>query len=316
MDPLTKNLLFRSGLTPAHTRLPPAHNVRLISLQKGLTGAEEDLHAARVALKTFEAAGAGGDIDDVYTAMQKLQGREEEYFARRYLERNKTILKGWKALSKYKKNGKVGAGFQGIVYHVANHPNKVVKNYKIRHEYAHSFFLKTSLYDKIASENGFGPIIYEVSVNRHIVNMEEKNTIPVFKRGMVFSVMMEKIYEIENDSLLNEYIGIVQSWMKMRKHGIFNGDGFFGHSSTRQIVVSADFGGVSETENDDQFIEVFSDFIDLSHDFGQDFEGVATKYAQHFPTDEMPTNILIPALETVRSDRERTLTLSKKSKVQ
>ncbi|AAK14429.1 unnamed protein product [Ectocarpus sp. 4 AP-2014] len=117
MDPLTARLMSRSGLSaagrpPAHSTpmikagiglnpskplLPPVHNLRMIYLKEPLTDAEKDLHAARVALKLLETADNDVNRKALYKAMAKLQGKEAQYFATRYIGRGKPqILRGWK----------------------------------------------------------------------------------------------------------------------------------------------------------------------------------------------------------------------------
>lgn len=72
-----------------------------MTLQKGLTQAEEDLHNARVALKALETDQDNASKQKIlYEAMEKLQGREQEYFARRYFGTAKPILHGWNTAGK------------------------------------------------------------------------------------------------------------------------------------------------------------------------------------------------------------------------
>ena len=84
------------GLDPSNPLLPPVHNLRMIYLKEPLTKAEKDLHAARVALKTLETDNTPDKRKILYKAMAKLQGRESQYFATRYIGRDKpVVLKGW-----------------------------------------------------------------------------------------------------------------------------------------------------------------------------------------------------------------------------
>ncbi|CAM9810119.1 unnamed protein product, partial [Ectocarpus sp. 8 AP-2014] len=183
---LTKNIWSQIGVNPADALLPPVHNLGMIILREELTEAESDLHAARVALKTLEEAGASGDTRDLYTAMWKLQKKEQAYFARRYLQTNKAVLRGWhNQVSKYKSSGeKVGHGVQGVVYGVINHPDKVVKRYIVRRPYVHNYLTtKQFVHDRIASEKGFGPQIYEISSNGRVIDLSDTATIPKFEQG-------------------------------------------------------------------------------------------------------------------------------------
>ncbi|AAK14430.1 unnamed protein product [Ectocarpus sp. 4 AP-2014] len=114
MDPLTARLMSRSGLSaagrpPAHSTpmakagiglnpskplLPPVHNLRMIYLKEPFGDAEIHLHDARVALKSVQN---GGPTAPLYAAMAKLEVAERDYFARRYFDGDKAILKGWNA---------------------------------------------------------------------------------------------------------------------------------------------------------------------------------------------------------------------------
>ncbi|CAN0175262.1 unnamed protein product [Pylaiella littoralis] len=169
----------------------------MIILREELTEAESDLHAARVALKRLEEAGTNGDTSDLYTAMWKLQKTEQVLFTRRYLHANKAVLQGWHNLhSKYrfKANARVGRGIQGVVYHVINHPDKVVKRYTTFLQMAHTFLTtKQFVYDRIASEKGFGPKIYEISSNGRVVDLSDKSTVPKFERGESFLSLWKEL---------------------------------------------------------------------------------------------------------------------------
>lgn len=73
------------------------HNVRLVTLTHPLTGAENDLHAARKALRLLETSDSDVNRKALYKAMAKLQGTESQYFASRYIGRDKPrVLQGWK----------------------------------------------------------------------------------------------------------------------------------------------------------------------------------------------------------------------------
>lgn len=97
MGSLTKRLLSGSGLSPTNPVLPPVHNMRLVTLQEPLTDAEKDLHAARKALRLLETSDSDVNRKALYKAMAKLQGRESQYFASRYIGRDKPrVLQGWK----------------------------------------------------------------------------------------------------------------------------------------------------------------------------------------------------------------------------
>ncbi|CAM9767329.1 unnamed protein product [Ectocarpus sp. 12 AP-2014] len=98
MDSLTARIMSRSGLNPVDPTLPPVHNMRMVYLKEPFGDAEEALHDARVALEDLE--NGSGTARDVYTAMMKLEMKEQDYFATRYFGRNKTVLKGWKNMGK------------------------------------------------------------------------------------------------------------------------------------------------------------------------------------------------------------------------
>ena len=85
------------GLNPSNPLLPPVHNVRMIYLKEPFGDAEKDLHAARVALKALETTNDPATRKTLYRAMAKLQGKESQYFATRYIGRdNPLVLSGWK----------------------------------------------------------------------------------------------------------------------------------------------------------------------------------------------------------------------------
>ncbi|CAN0557739.1 unnamed protein product [Ectocarpus sp. 12 AP-2014] len=298
----TKNVWSQIGINPANALLPPLHNLGVIILREELTDAESDLHAARVALKTLEEAGASGDTSDLYTAMWKLQKREQAYFARRYLQTNKAVLRGWhNQVSKYKfrKEANVGHGVQGIVYHVNNHPDKVVKRYNVRRPEALAFLTtKQFVYDRIAFEQGFGPQIFEISSDGRVIDLPDKSTIPKFEKGLIISVVMERIEEIKGkEELLKNSDGIVGVWKKMRQGGLLNVDGFYAHSSKQKAIVAGDFGAVAEAKNDQTFIEKMYDFLDSCISIGKHEAEIALKYEKEHPEDSFTKLILKPALD-------------------
>ncbi|CAM9115521.1 unnamed protein product [Ectocarpus sp. 8 AP-2014] len=94
---LTARLMSRSGLNPIDPTLPPVHNMRIITLNPDMTDAEKYLHAARKALRTLEGANTDANRKALYTAMSALEGSEVQYFATRYIGKDRpTILQGWK----------------------------------------------------------------------------------------------------------------------------------------------------------------------------------------------------------------------------
>ena len=106
MDPLTKKLMGRLGLTPGQSQLPPVNNLRMVTLQKDISEGEKYLHEARLRLQDLQAAleVTGSDpsliLDltiSLHDAMYKLQAREQDYFAMTRFtgEKNKRILDGW-----------------------------------------------------------------------------------------------------------------------------------------------------------------------------------------------------------------------------
>ena len=108
MDPLTKKLMGRLGLTPGQSQLPPVNKLRMVTLQSDLSEGEKDLHAARLSLEQLQAALENPptnpnhpSIEDLtaylYVAMYKLQAREQDYFAMTRFSgnKNKQILDGW-----------------------------------------------------------------------------------------------------------------------------------------------------------------------------------------------------------------------------
>ena len=96
MDSLTKRLLSTSGLDPSRPLLPPVQNLRMVYLKEPFGDAEIALHEARLALKRVEANNIPNNRSILYKAMGKLQVKERETFARRYVGNNKPVLNGWK----------------------------------------------------------------------------------------------------------------------------------------------------------------------------------------------------------------------------
>lgn len=97
MDSLTARLMSRSGLNPVDPTLPPVHNMRIITLNPDMTDAEKNLHAARKALRTLEGANTDANKQALYRAMAALEGSEVQYFATRYIGKERpAILQGWK----------------------------------------------------------------------------------------------------------------------------------------------------------------------------------------------------------------------------
>ena len=106
MDPLTKKLMGRLGLTPGQSQLPPVNKLRMVTLQSDLSEGEKDLHAARLLLERLQAAlevptrvpaTIEGLTLGLHEAMYKLQARERDYFAMTRFSgnKNKQILDGW-----------------------------------------------------------------------------------------------------------------------------------------------------------------------------------------------------------------------------
>ena len=82
----------------------------------------------------------------------------------------------------------------------------------------------------------------------------------------------------------------------MRTNNIFNADGFFGISPSRGTVVSADYGVVVTTENDDQFIEALDEYIESVVDFGFDALSLIKTFYSEFEEDEFSRNIIRPII--------------------
>jgi len=293
MDKLAKSVIWMSN---------PAQPLRMVYLREELTDADKDLHNARVALKRFVAAGPSGDRRDVYDAMWKLQKKEQKYFATRYLDSNKAVMQGWyDQVSKYAiGNDKIGRGFQGTVFGVQGHPDKVAKKMKTFHALAHkSLTEKVFMFDSIASDKGFGPKVYEISYDGgRVMDISDHSTIPRFKRFRQFVVVMEKLREIPKKELESHYLGIVNAWKKMYTHRIQNLDGFYGYSSIHQAVVLADFGAVFQVKNDREFIRDLWGHFDSNRSAGHyEEEKIARKYQTQFPNEPFSQNILKPALD-------------------
>lgn len=103
MDALTARKMSTVGLNATKPLLPPVHNLGMIYLKEPLSDADEHLHNARLALKNVEEApkSLGKDATtrlrlELHSAMEKLQEKEQEYFARRYASDDKEVIHGWK----------------------------------------------------------------------------------------------------------------------------------------------------------------------------------------------------------------------------
>jgi len=83
------------GLNPSNPLLPPVHNLGMIHLKEPLQDAEIYLHDARVELEKVQKGGSTASLAPLYTAMEKLELAERDYFARRYFGGDKAILRGW-----------------------------------------------------------------------------------------------------------------------------------------------------------------------------------------------------------------------------
>lgn len=298
MDPLTQRLWLRSGLNHAHPLLPPVHNVRVVHLREELTEADIDLHNARVALEKLEAAGPGGDTSDLYTAMWKLQKREQHYFASRYLRSDKAVLRGWKAFPKYQVDlgDRVGRGYQAGVYGVVNHPDKVAKRSRITNEQRLKSVVEMSKLGEFASDKGFGPKVFENSYDNRVVHYDEERL--DFAEGVLWTTVMEKIQVLNTQEEVDrEYIGIIETLKKMRRHKFLNVDGFFGQSSLSKTIVSVDFGAVEFPKDDTEYIVCLADYLDGSADFTPNYQLPARKYAEKFPEDDFTKAILIPVIK-------------------
>lgn len=93
----TPRITSTMGLDPSNPLLPPVHNLRMVYLKEPLTNAEKDLHEARKALRVLETTYDDANKKALNKAMAKLQGRESQYFATRYIGRDKPrVLQGWK----------------------------------------------------------------------------------------------------------------------------------------------------------------------------------------------------------------------------
>jgi len=204
--------------------------------------------------------------------------------------------------SKFQKGSdKVGGGNQGQVFGVKDNPDKVMKQTKINHNESYINTMSSLHFGKIASDNGFGPIIYEISHDGCAVDLSNKDSIPKFESGMVFSVVMEKVQELQSF----EDVGIVQVWKKMRQHNMLNVDDFFALSPKRNIIVSVDYGVVVEPKNDEDFIEELFNHMDSSKSVGNDYEGVVRKYVQTFPDDTFTRDVLNPVLDKIQEAKNR-----------
>lgn len=217
---------------------------------------------------------------------------------------NKAVLRGWhNQVSKYniRNEANVGHGVQGILYHVINHPDKVVKRYNVRRPVVLPFLTtKQFVYYRIAFEKGFGPQIYEISSNGRVIDLSDKSTIPKFEKGLIIYVVMERIQVIKGkEELLKNSDGIVGVWKKMRQGGLLNVDGFYAHSSNQNAIVAGDFGAVAEAENDQIFIEKMYDFFYSCKSIGANDAEMALTYEKEHPEDSFTKLILKPALDKV-----------------
>jgi hypothetical protein len=225
------------------------------------------------------------------------------------LEQNSKSTK--QKLSVYQKEDTVvGKGNQGTVNDVIGHPDKVMKSSIMFKQRSYDGFIKTSRIDRLASEEGFGPKIYEISLEGEIIDIQNP---PKFKERMVFDVVMEKIDVINNIDALEYYIGIVNTWKLMRKNKIFNADGFIGISPTRDLIVSADYGVTISALNDEEFIEALDEYIETSIDFSLDGYAILEKFSLEFSDDEFTVNIAKPVLD-IRDKAVKKAALEKEKK--
>lgn len=225
------------------------------------------------------------------------------------LEQNSKATK--QKLSVYQKEDTVvGKGNQGTVNDVIGHPDKVMKSSIMFKQRSYDGFIKTSRIDRLASEEGFGPKIYEISLEGEIIDIQNP---PKFKERMVFDVVMEKIDVINNIDALEYYIGIVNTWKLMRKNKIFNADGFIGISPTRDLIVSADYGVTISALNDEEFIEALDEYIETSIDFSLDGYAILEKFSLEFSDDEFTVNIAKPVLD-IRDKAVKKAALEKEKK--
>lgn len=194
----------------------------------------------------------------------------------------------------------IGRGIQGTVYGVQGHPDKVAKKIPTRIPQAHNHLVTNQfVFDKIASDAGFGPKIYEISYDRgRVMSISDPTTIPKYERGRRFVVVMEKLREIPKNELESHYLGIVNVWKKSYAKGVLNVDGFYGYSPFHQAVVTADFGGVLRSKNNIEFVENLEEYFDASRSAGTlGEETIARKYLAEFPNESFSQHILKPVLD-------------------
>ncbi|CAM9530943.1 unnamed protein product [Pylaiella littoralis] len=187
----------------------------------------------------------------------------------------------------------IGKGFQGTVKDVKGHPDKVMKVMKMNTIRNYNGFINSSRIDKIASDGDFGPKIYEISSGGEIIG----NTFPPFVANMKFTFVMEKLTEFDGKDLTDEdVVGIITVFKKMRKAGLLNMDGFFARSNSRNIILSADYGVVVNTIEDNVFVYNLWDYLESSDDFTPYIRVAFQRYREMFKDEEFTQSIIIPAL--------------------
>lgn len=117
----------------------------------------------------------------------------------------------------------------------------------------------------------------------------------MFEKGLVLFAVIKHIYDIETDTLLDIYGRIFNAWENMRGNGMLNMDGIFGHSSIRHNQ-SVELGAIIEPNDDNEFIEVLLECVDLFQSMGLDYAGVVRRHVQLFPTDRFTNDTLEPVL--------------------
>lgn len=105
MDSLTARLLSRSGINRRDPTVPPTQNMRMVVLKEKYGKAEIELNKARRALADLQHVQKTDPRNDLrieqaatvlYRAMERLTGREADFFASRYFgSGNKKVLQGW-----------------------------------------------------------------------------------------------------------------------------------------------------------------------------------------------------------------------------
>lgn len=198
----------------------------------------------------------------------------------------------------------MGKGNQGIVYDVVNHPGKVIKESPMRGPASYDVLKSESEVAKIASDSGFGPLVYDILFDGRVVNIADDKTIPAYRKDMVVSIVMEKIEVIEKSDWPNYYVGIVETLARMKTAGVLATDCFFGYSTlpqhTRQHVVAADFGVVVETSSNQDFIKKLVVYTQSC----QHIESVVVQYAQEKAGHEFSKQILVPVLSRLEESRK------------